>query len=290
MKNDTTYTFENDRITDGFDIFFWEFHDGRGYAATHWHRAIEIMYVMEGEVNVEINGQTTSVCPGDVFLIDSMVPHSSMTKGNHAILIQLPYSLLEKYIPNIDTLSFTFDCHTTDPIVQTKLIQFIDVIKQMQIIFSIQPDGGILRFNSLVFELLFQLYHNFSHVVPGNFSKKKLQNFKRIDVVLKYTEEHYYETISLSDIAVIACFEESYFCRFFKKNMGITYFQYLNELRLSHIHSDLLSTDLPLKTLLDKHGFTNYKLFRKMFFKEFHTTPNEYRKLYADSSQQTQPI
>lgn len=282
MSNNPTHTFENDRITDGFDIFFWEFHDKSGYASTHWHKAIEIMYIMEGQVNVVINNQTITLLSGDIFLIDSMVPHSTMTNGNHAVLIQLPHTMLEKYIPNIDSLSFSFDCHTTDPILQTKILQFIDVIKQMLIIFNVQPDGGILRFNSLVFELLFQLYHNFSHVIPENISKKKQQSFKRIDVILKYTNEHYREPITLSEIAVIACFEESYFCHFFKKNMGITYFQYLNELRLSHIRRDLVTTDLPLKTLLETHGFTNYKLFRKMFFEEFQCTPIEYRKLYTD--------
>ncbi|MFQ9702956.1 MAG: hypothetical protein ACLR0U_13550 [Enterocloster clostridioformis] len=33
---------------------------------------------------------------------------------------------------------------------------------QMQIANDIRPEGFLLRFNSLLFELLFQLYHNFS--------------------------------------------------------------------------------------------------------------------------------
>ena len=73
------------------------------------------------------------------------------------------------------------------------------------------------------------------------------------------------------------------FLSLFQKNMGVTYFQYLNEIRLSHIYRDLTSTDLPLKVLLEKHGFTNYKLFRKMFYEQFATTPGEYRKNAAVS-------
>lgn len=39
----------------------------------------------------------------------------------------------------------------------------------MQIANDIRPEGFILRFNSLLFEILFQLYHNFSiRVVHGN--------------------------------------------------------------------------------------------------------------------------
>ena len=66
-----TLIFENDRITDGFDIFFWVFRDESSFVASHWHQAIEMMYIMEGEVDVTINTQETTLLPGDLFLIDS---------------------------------------------------------------------------------------------------------------------------------------------------------------------------------------------------------------------------
>ena len=56
-KNDPI--FEQDRITDGFDIFFWEFNDKSSFVATHWHTAIEMMYIIDGEVDVTMNHQTT---------------------------------------------------------------------------------------------------------------------------------------------------------------------------------------------------------------------------------------
>ena len=96
---------------------------------------------------------------------------------------------------------------------------------------------------------------------------------------MKYSNEHYAEQITLSEIASVVALQDDYFCHFFKKHMGVTYFQYLSELRMSHIYHDLISTDIPLKDLLEKHGFTNYKLFRKMFLEEFHTTPGQYRKM-----------
>jgi len=34
-----------------------------------------------------------------------------------------------------------------------------------------------------------------------------------------------------------------YFCRYFKKQTGSTFLEYLNLIRLSHIHKDLLTTD-----------------------------------------------
>ena len=43
---------EQDRITDGFDIFFWVFNDDSSYTPMHWHTAMEINYVLEGSVDI----------------------------------------------------------------------------------------------------------------------------------------------------------------------------------------------------------------------------------------------
>lgn len=273
-----TLEYENDRITDGLDIFFWIFNDASSFVASHWHQAIEIMYVMEGKVDVFIHAKKISLLPGDMFLVDSSVIHSTKSiHGNHAVLIQLPYTLLKRYIPDFDNLNFSFDCHTENLVLKTKIMTLLDVIKEMQIIFEVKPKGGILRFNSLVFEMLYQLYHNFSKPIPETDIRKDGKHFNRLKLVLDYSNSHYNTPITLSEISKIACFQKEYFCHFFKRYMNKTYFEYLNELRLSHIHNDLCNTDLPLKDILEINGFTNYKLFRQMFFEQFHSTPGKYR-------------
>ena len=141
MKNTENAVFrhERDRITDGLDIFFWVFNDSSSYVPTHWHSAMEVMYVLEGEVDVTVGGQTTVLLPGDVYLVDCAVPHSTKSlDGNKAVLIQIPYPLLERYIPDISSRRFGFDCHSQSPIVRTKILQLIEIIKQMQIVFEVK--------------------------------------------------------------------------------------------------------------------------------------------------------
>ena len=62
--------------------------------------------------------------------------------------------------------------------------------------------------------------------------------------------------------------------------MGITFLEYQNELRLSYIYQDIISTDDSIKDILERHGFTNYKLFRRTFFEHFEATPTEIRKMH----------
>lgn len=59
---------------------------------------------------------------------------------------------------------------------------------------------------------------------------------------------------------------KEYFCRYFKKNTGMLYGRYLNEVRLSKIHHDLFYTDEPVFVLMEKHGFMNSKLLYEMFW------------------------
>ena len=73
-------------------------------------------------------------------------------------------------------------------------------------------------------------------------------------------------------------FEPKYFCRFFKKCMGTTFLEYQNEIRLSKIYSDIISTNDKISDILERHGFTNYKLFRHLFRSHFDATPSEIRK------------
>ena len=46
----------------------------------------------------------------------------------------------------------------------------------------------------------------------------------------------------------------------------------------AEIYRDLIATDLPVGTLAEKHGFTNDKLFHRLFRERFHTTPLQLRK------------
>ena len=107
---------------------------------------------------------------------------------------------------------------------------------------------------------------------------------QRLSAVIAYTEAHYRENIALSDAAATLHMHPNSFCRFFKENTGVTYLNYLNEYRLSKVYEDLVTTDVALHEILEKHGFTNYKLFRHMFAERFHTTPGRMREELREGS------
>lgn len=277
-ENSRDFFHEIDKTIKGFDIYFWTFNDTSRYVSTHWHTAVELIYIIAGGMDVVIQDKTASLLPGDLYIINSAVPHSTKSpNGNIAVVIQLPYSLLQKHIPDIDGLTFDYDyrCQNRDFLRKKK--ELVDTILGMREIFDRGIPEERLLFNSLIFQLMYRLKTSFAKELPADATHKEAKTFKRVEEILDYLNANYNRQISLSEIASVACFSEEYFCRFFKKNMGMTYTRYLNELRLTRIRDDLINTELPLKTLLEIHGFSNYKLFRKMFNEEFGMTPMQYR-------------
>ena len=106
----------------------------------------------------------------------------------------------------------------------------------------------------------------------------------RLDLIIKYINNHYSECISLENISSQAGLNAEYFSRFFKKYMGTTYLKYLNSIRLEHFYIDLTNTDYSISELIERNGFTNYKVFMKLFRDAYGTTPNEIRKQILQSN------
>ena len=253
--------------------------DPGSYIPMHWHRAVEIIYMQEGSLDVTVESESFTIRKGDCIVINGNVLHSTKcTSPNTAILLQIPLDFMEKYIPDLGQLIFLFDFRIKDQRQQTKQAMLKTILEQLQIINDVRPDGYLLRFNSLIFELLFQLYHNFAVKILQNNTSQEKKDMDRLEPVLNYISEHYREPISLNEIAEVACLQAGYFCRFFKKKMGITFLEYQNEYRLSFIYRDLITTRDPVHVILERHGFTNYKLFRRMFLEHFGNTPTQIRK------------
>ncbi|WP_236877887.1 helix-turn-helix transcriptional regulator [Clostridioides difficile] len=108
--------------------------------------------------------------------------------------------------------------------------------------------------------------------------KKTVLDLSKFEPVLEYTNINYKSPISINKIATVAHLQPEYFCRKFKQYMGQTYLEYLNDVRISHIYKDLINTNDTLCSILETHGFTNTKLFYRIFKEKFKCTPKHIRK------------
>ncbi len=259
---------------------FESFLNDQRFVPSHWHDSLEIISLTEGELMVNIEGKQYHLHEGDCIILPPYSVHSTLsTKGNSALLLQIPADAFSDCLGTLGKNRIICDPFTEDEASQAGLKRIMKLLfKIMDLKEENGPAAG-LKSAGVLLDILYEVYSVFSDA--GYFSSdpaSSRKNRERLSAVMAYTEKHYMEPVTLSDVAGELHLQVNYFCHIFKENTGMTYLQYLNEYRLGRIYQDLVETEIPLKYLLERHGFNNYKLFRRMFSEHFGRTPGEIRK------------
>lgn len=94
-----------------------------------------------------------------------------------------------------------------------------------------------------------------------------------------YIEKNYMNKITLEEMADYVQYNRTYFSTFFKKHIGIGFYEYLTRIRFRNAVFELAQTDATLTSIALGNGFADLKSFNKRFKENFSMTPAEYRKL-----------
>ncbi len=260
-----------------------------GYHPPHWHEELEIMYHLNGKGEITIDGQTYPLMKKHMIVIDSRQVHSTATQDPALMFVSIHISkeYMEKYVPDLRQYQIRF---TPDQINDDTFQDYMDICQMLQdltraylsdsVSLSMETTGIVLQ----IFARLIRCFGKAQATVPPG---ADAQTAERIRTVISYSEKNYQNPVTLQDAADELGLSKEYFCRFFKKYMGISFMQYLSEVRACHVYQDLIATDLPVSEVMEKDGFTNQKLFNREFRRIYGCTPSSVRK---NAGNQTLPL
>lgn len=274
-----TYRYEAIKYPSKEDVFFNVLWHNRDYTAPHWHNGLEILYLLEGSEDCYLGEEECiRMKKGDFLVINSRVVHSvQCPRQCREMLIQIPYPMMKRFIPQIDGLEFVCEKITgKKQRMDTFLVE--SALSTLAELHPFQSPEETLEFYSQIYHLLAVLVKDFSVSVTSDKMEISEKYMERLGMITSYVKEHYMEEISLQEIARLVSLNPDYFTRFFKKYMGMTFLDYVNSVRMEHVVRDLQRTDLSVQKLLELHGFTNYKLFMKMYKSRFESTPGKMRR------------
>lgn len=100
-----------------------------------------------------------------------------------------------------------------------------------------------------------------------------------LDIVTQYIHDHFYEQITITELAEIGHVSEAYLCRSFKKRHGISVITYINMLRVEAAKQMLITTSDSVKEISGKLGFQSPKYFSRVFKNHVNMSPTEFREL-----------
>ena len=100
---------------------------------------------------------------------------------------------------------------------------------------------------------------------------------KRMTDVYSYIRENYFKPVSLEKIAKIAKMSPFSFSRYFKKNCGAGFVEYLNKVRTNKACYLLRETEYQVHDIAMECGFASISNFNKQFRKTEGISPRDYR-------------
>ena len=254
----------------------------------HTHNDIQIVYVLEGEIEIKIAYARYTLVKNNIHFIhnDDVHGFKGLTKNNLVLFISFNMEYFLEFFPDLNTQVFT-----------TKVGEnVITYKKQLAIkthIFSIISElySKGIRYRENIQEisrdLISDLYANFrgftldlssrtfEHKVPHD-----MLQIDRIGRVVSYIYKNYPYKLNLSEIAKAENINSYYLSHLFQQFIGDSFRNFVSMARCEMSEAELLSTDVSITQISQNVGFSNLKYYTDRFREWFGCSPKEYRQLY----------
>lgn len=255
-----------------FELPFFEF-------KWHYHPEYELTYIVRGSGFRLIGNKYEPFSAGDLVLLGSHVPHTWSSKeiaGEtvEAIVVQFTPALFESFgnlreCTRVKSLLENASAGLAFEASAKCISDFEEVLQRKDF-------GKIIQ----LLCVLDRLTNVPNRIIAPNAAQVTIskQHEMRINKVCLYIQNRFAEPISLKEIADLIFLTESNFCKFFKKAIGKTFSDYLNEIRINEASRQLLQTDQSVAQIANNCGFETLSYFNRIFLRKTGSTPSAYRK------------
>ena len=253
------------------------------YTPPHWHQAVELLLFVKGRVTCNFENGTRSFKPGDMYIINSHEVHETKCSRNAVYLVVhiLP-SVMCRHVPTFDQMRFSL----TYGAEEEEKAQAYDRLKNLmkEILEETEQGESAYKLERLarLYAATSLLVKYFSKPLAVEESRLHRSDMTRLEPVLEYIQLHHGEDLPLDEAAASMGLNKEYFCRLFKKNMGVSYLQYVYQVRTTAFCRDLETTEDPISEIAERHGFKDPKMLNQYFREIYGCTPSEKRKFFRE--------
>lgn len=149
---------------------------------------------------------------------------------------------------------------------------------QLQITDYILKPVNYEEFGSCIDNLKISMYENKTSVQKISENRDE----RVISSITRYMQEHLSEEISLSVLADEFHLNPQYISQLFKNEIGVGFLAYLTNIRIEKAKKLLLSTALSVTEISSLAGYSDYRVFTKVFKKTEGVTPSQFRREFLD--------
>ncbi len=251
-------------------------------SSTHYHLNPEIFYILQGNMDVKIDDKTYHMGSGDIVLINANKNHTAT--GSGALLgarFEIDYHVLTEYMGSMQLL---FWCNTTAD-KNNAYAQLRSLLDRILTRYFEKDEKSALYLSALYFETVYVLTSNFMVKTDDvRINSESSQDRIRLQEIQNYIQSNYQSQVSLNDLADKLYLSNTYLSRYIKKHLGMTFVDYLNNIRLFHAVDELMYSDKTLTRIAYDNGYPTSAAFTKSFRDMFHQSPSEYRSMLENNN------
>ena len=228
---------------------------------THFHGAIEFLFVQEGEVQVTLDHETVTLHKGDACFSDSFCLHAYHAENPNATAVFVflgDKTLFERVFATLGGIPpkfFRFDN--------------IELLSRLCDLYTQNEGGRYATFEGCAYIILAEI----ARVYPFQPRKENKQTFL-VCQTLRYAQEHYKDDLSLNALARVFGYSKEHLSRLLGKYLKENWNHYVARIRVRKAHEHLLAQ--PNTSVLDiaiEHGFESANTFYRAYKREYGTLP-----------------
>jgi AraC family transcriptional regulator len=249
-----------------------------------------IYLISSGEGYIYPNCQKIKLEPDFLYLIPSYVPCSyTCSKSLMQYYLHFTLELADKlnifdiYPYHFKAEAIDKDFHLLDRLLEINPntgLQVVDpAVYQSKNWVNSTVDNSSISQHIETNGIIFQLFSRFlSTDIPANsFTTNSSKRFKE---TLAFIQHNIDKNISINELSAQAQMSNDHFTRSFKKEIGTTPLEYINQKRIEKAQLLLVVTSLSVNEILVKTGFNSASYFSRIFKTGTGLTPLEYRKFH----------
>ncbi len=269
----------------------------------HYHKFIEVCYVVSGGGYHQIRDKVLKCKKGDIYILNTGVAHAFFMSSD------FKYSeLLVKNLIFLPCVIYSNDCAGSDLIdvyhhLSTQILsddtsvikltlngrQF-DIIERMyndiESEFNEHENGYLAVVNAEITTFMVRLARylkeNADSVIPYRYSNSGLS---LVEGTCEYIQKNFRQnTITITTAAEYVYTSKSYLSRLFKKYTGKYFSDYLLKTRLNEACRLLCETTMTNEQVITACGFRDLPTFYKNFKNQIGTTPKQYVNMFRNNN------
>ena len=267
------------------DVFISDNLEKNIVANPHWHDCCEILYMLEGIAEQQVNDQFFRVGKNDIIILNQGDIHGTYCRQGEAVRI-----LVIKFLPSIfdNSLSHLSESQYIQAFLsnkQNKIFHIHDTLKSSMDIYELmmglyreytkRESGYEMYMKGYIYQLVASLIRG--GIIKPNYSFIDEHDALFLNKLLNYIEHHYKENINLEEASNLLNMSYSYLSRYFKKVTGRNFKEYLDFVRICEVEKLLLTKGLNISEAAYEAGFTNISSFNRVFKRIRGYTPGDIR-------------